>query len=76
MVQAPVVTSVTVAPLVPEVVQTGGVCEAKLTARPEVDVALRVNVPLDRSCGELGPLKVMVWLDNTEKLWLTSVAAA
>jgi len=39
-VQRPVTTNVTV---VPDTVQTGGVYEVKLTARPEVAVALTVN---------------------------------
>jgi hypothetical protein len=40
MVQVPTATSVTVEP---DTVQTGDVVEAKLTARPELAVALTVN---------------------------------
>jgi hypothetical protein len=40
MLQLPAITRVTV---VPETVQTSGVVEAKLTASPELAVALTVN---------------------------------
>jgi hypothetical protein len=45
MVQVPAVRMVAV---VPETVQTLLVVVAKLTVRPEVAVALRVNVPVER----------------------------
>ena len=43
-VQVPTVSKVTVLPLTPLVVQTDVVCEAKLTAKPDVDEALNVIV--------------------------------
>jgi hypothetical protein len=45
MVQVPAVTPVTVLPFVPLVVQTLGVAELKVTAKPDVAVALAVVVP-------------------------------
>ena len=73
-VQVPVATSVTV---VPETVHTGVVCELKLTARPELAVALTVNGTLPASVRFAIAPKVMVWLLGvTWKLWLTGVAAA
>ena len=43
--QVPAVTPVTVLPLVPLTVQTAGVVEVKVTAKPDVAVALAVVVP-------------------------------
>ena len=59
MVHSPALTPVTVLPLT---VQTAGVVELKLTARPEVAVALAVVVPL--TAREVG-VKVMVSDGNT-----------
>jgi len=73
IVQVPTETSVTVDP---DTVHTGAVCELKLTARPEVAVALTGKAAVPN--GSLGSApKVMVWLPCvTWKLWFTGVAAA
>jgi hypothetical protein len=73
MVQGPAATSVTVAP---DTVQTDGVVEAKLTAKPEDAVAPTVNGAVPKGWFESAP-KVMVWPPGvTWKLWFTGVAAA
>jgi hypothetical protein len=73
MVQGPAATSVTVAP---DTVQTDGVVEAKLTARPEEAVAPSGNEPVSNDRLASAP-KVMVWPPGvTWKLWFTGVAAA
>jgi hypothetical protein len=73
MVHVPTAASVTV---VPDTVHTDVVCEAKLTASPELAVALTVKgaVPI----GSFASVpKAIVWLAwVTEKLWLTADAAA
>jgi hypothetical protein len=72
-VHVPVAFSVTV---VPETLQTLVVCELKLTARPEVAVALTVKVPEPRVWFASAP-KAMVWVPRvTWKVRLTGVAAA
>ena len=72
IVQVPEATNVTVDPAT---VQMGVVREAKLTARPEVAVALTVNGALPNAILESGP-KLMVWLARTTwKDWLTVGAA-
>jgi hypothetical protein len=72
IVQVPAEISVTVAP---DTVQTGVVCELKLTARPEDAVALTVGV-VPKGWFESAP-NVTVWLPwVTWKLWFTGVAAA
>lgn len=58
MVQVPTAITVTVAP---ETLHTGVVCELKLTARPELAVAVTMNGALPQGCFESAP-KVMVWL--------------
>jgi len=73
MVHVPTAASVAVAP---DTVQTEVVCEAKLTASPELAVALTANgaVPIGSFASEPN---VIVWLPCvTAKLWLTAVAAA
>jgi hypothetical protein len=75
MVHVPTATSVAV---VLETVQTDVVVAAKLTARLEDAVAVRVKGALPSTLFESDP-KVIVWLvwDGcvTWKLWLTGVAA-
>jgi hypothetical protein len=72
-VQAPTATSVTV---VPETLHTGLVCELKLTAKPELAVALTMNGAAPNGWFGGAP-KAMVWLTGvTWKVWLTAVAAA
>jgi hypothetical protein len=58
MVQAPPAARVTVEP---DTVQTDAVCELKLTANPELAVALTVNGALPNAL-LANPAKVMVWL--------------
>ena len=59
----------------PETVQTGSVFDAKLTASPDVTVALTVIGGLPNTLFERGP-KVMVWLAGvTLKFTTTGVAA-
>lgn len=73
IVQVPTAASATVAP---EMAQTEGVAEAKLTARPDDAVAATVNGGVPKARFESAP-KVMVWLSCvTWKLWFTGVAAA
>ena len=56
--------------------QTDGVKEEKLTARPEDAVALTFNVAAPNGRFGRAP-KVMVWISGvTVKLWITGVAAA
>src|ERR1035441_6248872 len=57
IVQVPAATSVTV---VPDTVQTGVVCELKLTVSPELAVALTVNGAVPSVLFESVP-NVMVW---------------
>jgi len=52
---------VTVLPLVPEVVHTEVVVEVKLTAKPELAVALTVNGAAPKVTA-LKALKVMLWV--------------
>ena len=68
-------SKVTLAPLIPLVVQTLGVVDTKLTPRPDEDVALTLN-------GDWATVlfakfaKVMVWAALlTVKLRLTGIAA-
>jgi hypothetical protein len=73
MVQVPTATRVTVAV---ETLHTPVVSELKLTASPELAVALRVNGGVLSGWFESAP-KVIVWLAfDTVKLRLTGVAAA
>jgi hypothetical protein len=73
IVQVPAAISVTV---VPDTVHTAVVRELKLTASPELAVALAANGALPNGWFESDP-KVIVWLAAvTVKLWLTAVAAA
>jgi hypothetical protein len=73
MVQVPAATRVTVSP---ETVHTEDVSDAKLTARPDDDVALTVNGAVPNTSLESAP-NVIVWLVCvTWKLWLTGVAGA
>jgi hypothetical protein len=59
----------------PDTVQTADVVDAKVTARPEVAVALRANGAVPNAAFERGP-NVMLWLAGvTEKCWLTEGAA-
>jgi hypothetical protein len=62
MVQVPAVTPVTVLPFVPLVVQTPGVLEVKVTAKPDVAVALAVVVPPTISVAGLKLIAPIVWL--------------
>ena len=72
MVHVPTVASVT---RLPDTVHTAVVVEAKLTASPEVAVALRVNGGAFQAWLDSGA-NAMVWLACvTWKLWLTGVAA-
>jgi len=72
----PVVTSVTVAPLVPPVVQTEPVVEEKVTVRREVAVALTVTGEALMATLASVP-KLMVWVPRlTVKLCWTCGAAA
>jgi hypothetical protein len=72
-VQVPTATKVTVDP---ETVHTAVVWELKLTARPEVAVAVTANGAAPNATFESVP-KLIVWgAFVTLKLWLTGVAAA
>jgi hypothetical protein len=72
-VQVPTDTSVTVDP---STVHTAVVCDAKLTANPELAVALSVKAALPSATPDGAP-KVMLWLPCvTWKLWFTAGAAA
>ena len=72
MVHVPTATRVTV---VPDIVQMVVVSDLKLTASPELAVALTVNGAVPNVLLRSGP-KVMVWLAFvTVKLWLTFEAA-
>jgi phage tail protein X len=72
MVHVPAPTSVTVAP---DTVQTDVVVEAKLTANPELALALTVNGEAPNTWPNKLP-NVIVWLPGvTVKPWLTGVAA-
>ncbi len=72
--QVPGVNSVTV---VPEIVQTEVVVDAKLTGRLELAVALTVNDPAERGYEVVAGLKVMVCgFCVTVKLMDTEGAAA
>ena len=77
MVQVPTLTPVTVLPLTPDAVQTDGVVEVNVTARPELAVALAVVVtPIANVVGEnvTGPI---VWSPLfTETRVVTGRAAA
>ena len=78
MLQVPKVTPVTMLPLIPEVVQTAGVALLKITARPELAVALAVVVPPTANvAGKKVKLPVpMVWSAlPTVMLVVTCVAA-
>ena len=66
MVQVPAATNVTVAP---DTVQTGVVCELKLTGRLELAVALTVKGGAPNGTSGSGP-KVMVWLHCTSVIAL------
>jgi hypothetical protein len=69
----PALTSVTVTP---DIVQTAVVVEAKLTAKPELALALTVNAAVPNTRLDKTP-KLMLWLSCvTWKLWLTGTAAA
>src|SRR4051812_10285360 len=71
IVQVPIATRVTLVPLVPPVVHTAPVVEVKLTASPEVAVALTVTGPSSRRLVASAP-KEMLWLPwVTVKLWET-----
>jgi hypothetical protein len=71
MVHVPAPTSVTV---VPDTVQTDEVVEAKLTANPELALALTANGAAPNTWPDSAP-NVMAWLPGvTAKLWLTGVA--
>ena len=71
MAQVPAVTPVTMVPLT---VQIPGVVEVKLAARPDVDGAETVPVPLTAIVGAAP--KVSVWLDLPMVMdWVTAVAA-
>jgi hypothetical protein len=73
MVHIPTPASVTVAP---DTVQTVEVVEAKLTANPELALALTANGAVPNTRLDKLP-KLIVWLPGvTGKLWLTAVAAA
>ncbi len=63
MVQVPAVTPVTVLPFVPDTVQTDGVVEVKVTASPEVAVALAVVVPPTLRVAGVNVMVPMVWFD-------------
>ena len=61
--------------LVPDTEQMAGVLDAKLTASPEVEDAVRLSVP-PTDCAGMAP-KVIVWdLSPTLKLCVTGTAAA
>jgi hypothetical protein len=73
IVHVPTATSVTVAP---DTVQTAVVVEAKLTANPELALALTANGAAPNTWLDRLP-NVIVWLPGvTVKPWLTGVAAA
>jgi hypothetical protein len=73
MVHVPAPTSVTVTP---DTVHTGEVIEAKLTANPELALALTANGAAPNTWLDKAP-KLIVWLPGvTVKPWLTGVAAA
>jgi hypothetical protein len=73
IVHVPAPTSVTVTP---DTVHTAEVVEAKLTANPELAVALTANGAVPNTWPDKPP-KLIVWLPAvTEKLWLTGVAVA
>lgn len=56
----------------PETEQMAGVVEARLTARPEVAVALNATVPFATKLWSAGSVKLMLWLAGAmAKLWLT-----
>jgi len=71
----PPATIVTVLPLVPEVVQTEVVVEAKLTARPELAVALTVNGETPYVTLLSAPNVITCDAGFTVKLCVTGVAA-
>ena len=74
MVHVPTAASVTVEL---ETVQVEPVCELKLTASPDVAVALTVNVPEPNTRLESAPNVIVCrvpWV--TWKLWFTGVAGA
>ena len=62
MVHVPAVRAVMVAPLVPLAVQTKGVVDVKVTARPEVAVALAVVVPPTLTVAGVNVIAPIVWL--------------
>ena len=69
----PSVSSVTVAP---DTVQTVKLLEAKVTANPELAVAVKANGAAPKVC-PLGFPKVIVWaLPATKNVWVTNVAGA
>jgi hypothetical protein len=71
MVQLPAASPVTVVPLTEQV---DAVCEEKLAASRDVDVALTVAVPPTFRLAGAAP-KVSVWVALlTLKLWVTAVA--
>jgi hypothetical protein len=73
IVQPPAATSVTVAP---DTVHTDVVVEAKLTANPELALALTAKGAAPNTWPDRLP-NVMLWLPGvTVKPWLTGVAAA
>jgi hypothetical protein len=73
MVHVPALTLVTVEPLT---VQTAGVVELKVTARPELAVALTVEVPASASVAGAKVIVPMVWLALPIVIfWVTCVAA-
>jgi hypothetical protein len=71
MVHVPVAISEAV---VPETVQTAGVVEAKLTGRPESDVADSATVP-PTDCAAIAPKVMVCDFAFTAKLWETGAAA-
>jgi hypothetical protein len=73
MVHVPTAASVTI---VPDTAHTDAVCEVKLTASPDVAVALTVKGDVPNAWLASVP-NVIVWLACvTVKPWLTGVAAA
>jgi hypothetical protein len=71
MVQVPVAISEAV---VPDTEQTAGVVEARLTGRPESDVADRATVP-PADCAAIAPKVMVCDFGFTAKLWETGAAA-
>ncbi len=76
MVHVPAVRAVMVAPLVPLAEQTPGVVDVKVTASPDVAVALAVVVPFTASVDGVNVIAPMVWLAAPTVMLLVTWGAA